>query len=299
MKAAATPLIALEVGLIIAWSSGFVGARLAADVSSVFLVLFWRFVFVGLLLLPLLAHAARAGLTCRSVAIQSTLGAFAMFGYLALGVKAIELGVPAGTAALISALQPLATAALVAPLLEERVDRTQWLGLAIGLAGVGLAVGGALGHAPLWAYALSLASMASLVLATLVAKAVPDTTPLIPALGIQSIVAAVLFAPLAMLEGGIVPEIDAGFIAAIAWFILFSTIAAYGLYWLCLRRTTATRVGSLIYLTPPVTMIWAWAMFAEPPTPLATTGFAVCLLGVGLTRRSGRRTQECRATGAD
>ncbi len=296
---ATTPLIALEAGLIVAWSSGFIGARLAADVSSVFLVLFWRFVVVGLLLLPLLAHAARAGLTWRSIAIQSALGAFAMFGYLALGVKAIELGVPTGTAALISALQPLATAALVAPLLKERVDRMQWLGLAIGLAGVGLAVGGALGHAPLWAYALSLASMASLVIATLIAKAVPDATPLLPALGIQSLVAAVLFAPLAVLEGSIVPEIEAGFVTAIAWFILFSTIAAYGLYWLCLRRTTATRVGSLIYLTPPVTMIWAWAMFAEPLAPMAVTGFAVCLLGVGLTRWGGSRTQACRATGSD
>ena len=299
MRAPTTPLIALEAGLIIAWSSGFIGARLAADVSSVFLVLFWRFAIVGLLLLPLLAYTARAGLTRRSIAVQSALGAFAMFGYLALGVKAIELGVPAGTAALISALQPLATAALVAPLLGERVDRTQWLGLAIGLAGVGMAVGGALGHAPLWAYALSLASMASLVIATLIAKAVPDATSLFPALGIQSLVAAVLFAPLAVLEGGIVPEIDAGFVAAIAWFILFSTIGAYGLYWLCLRRTTATRVGSLIYLTPPVTMIWAWAMFAELLTPMAVTGFAVCLLGVGLTRRRGSQAQVCRATGAD
>ena len=50
--------------------------------------------------------------------------------------------------------------------------------------------------------------------------------------------------------------LDLRFIAAVAWFILFSTIGGYGLYWLCLRRSSATRVGSLIYLTPPVTMIW-------------------------------------------
>ena len=69
-----------------------------------------------------------------------------------------------------------------------------------------------------------------------------------------------------------------------AWFILFSTVIAYGLYWACLRRATATRVGSLIYLTPPVTMIWAWLMFAEPITLAAAAGFAICLAGVALSR---------------
>lgn len=46
------------------------------------------------------------------------------------------------------------------------------------------------------------------------------------------------------------------------------------------------RVGSLIYLTPPVTMIWAWAMFGEPLTPAAVTGFAISLVGVTLTREA-------------
>ncbi|MCB9946534.1 MAG: DMT family transporter [Rhodospirillaceae bacterium] len=284
MKTAPMPLMLAEAGLIVAWSSGFIGARLAADASSVYLVLFWRFAIVGLLFLPLLVAAVRRGLRRRSVAIQAVLGLFSMFGYLALGLKAIESGLPAGTAALICALQPLATAALVGPVLHERVGRRQWLGLAIGLGGVALAVGGLAGQAPLWTAGLSLASMGSLVVATLLAKALADTTPLLPALGIQCVVSALLFAPLAALDGGIAPDIDAAFAAAVAWFIVFSTLAGYGLYWLCLGMTTATRVGSLIYLTPPVTMVWAWAMFAEPLTSGALLGLAACLLAVALTR---------------
>jgi len=286
------PLVLLEAGLIVAWSSGFVGARLAADASSVFLVLFWRFVIVALLLAPLLWRAARQGLTVRSLLLQTLLGIFAMFGFLAPGIKAIELGVPAGTAALISALQPLATAALAGPLLHEQVDRRQWLGLALGLGGVLLAVSGALGHAPLWAYGLSALSTASLVAATLLAKRVPDSTPLLPSLAIQSLATAILFAPLALWDGGILPDLDLGFAAAVAWFIVLSTIGGYGLYWLCLRRTTATRVGSLIYLTPPVTMIWAWAMFGEPLTLMGMAGFAICLIGVAFTHGFGLRTRQ-------
>lgn len=284
MKSYALPLAALEVGLIVAWSSGFIGARLAADAGTVFLVLFWRFVIVSLVLLPLLIRAARRGLTAKSLILQSMLGIFAMFGYLALGIKAIDLGVPAGTAALISALQPVATAALAGSILHERVNRLQWTGLILGLAGVSLAVGGSLGEAPLLAYILSAASTLSLVVATIAAKAMPDSTPLLPSLAIQSLVAAVLFAPLALLEGGMAPVLDLRFIAAVAWFILFSTIGGYGLYWLCLRRSSATRVGSLIYLTPPVTMIWGWLMFSETITIAAVIGFFICMTGVFLTR---------------
>ncbi|MFO7481265.1 DMT family transporter [Oceanibaculum nanhaiense] len=283
------PLAVLEVGLVLAWSSGFIGARLAADATSVFLVLFWRFVVVSLILMPLLFRAIQRGLPARSLILQSVLGAFAMFGYLALGVKAIGLGVPVGTAALISALQPIMTAALAGPILQEHVNRFQWVGLSLGLVGVSLAVGGSPGGAPFWAYALSGASTLSLVVATIIAKALPDDTPLLPSLALQSVVSAVLFAPLALLDGGILPSLDLRFIAAVAWFILFSTIGGYGLYWLCLRKSTATRVGSLIYLTPPVTMIWGWLMFAEPITTSAIVGFVICIVGVLLTRRAIRQ----------
>lgn len=195
-------LLLLEASLIVAWSSGFIGSRLAAEASPVFLVLFWRFAIVTLLLLPFLVRAVRQGLGWRALGLQAVIGALAMAGFLAPGVKAIALGVPAGTAALISALQPLATAALVGPVLGERVVRRQWLGLGLGLAGVALAVGGSLGEAPLWAYGLSLVSTASLVVATLWAKATPDDTALLPALAIQSLVTAVLFAPLAQPRAG-------------------------------------------------------------------------------------------------
>lgn len=82
------------------------------------------------------------------------------------------------------------------------------MGLALGLAGVSLAVGGSLGGASFPAYVLSAASTLSLVTATIVAKAMPDSTPLLPSLAIQSIVAALLFAPLALLEGGMAPVLD-------------------------------------------------------------------------------------------
>lgn len=290
---------AAEAGLVVAWSSGFIGARLAADSSPVFLVLFWRFLLVALLLSPFVVQALRRGLSGRQLALHLLLGALAMFAFLASGIKAIDLGVAAGTAALLCALQPLATAALAGPLLGERVSRRQWLGLALGFAGVLLAVGDATTGAPLWAYGLALLGMLCLVAATLVAKRAAPDTALLPALGLQSAVTALLFAPLAWLEGSLTPLPDWNFAAAVAWFIVFSTMGGYGLYWLCLRLTTASRVSSLIYLTPPVTMLWAWAMFGELLTLGAVAGFLLCLLGVWLARQPSLRPLPALQTTSD
>lgn len=280
---------AVEAGLVVAWSSGFIGARLASESAPVFLVLFWRFLLVAVVLLPFVIVALRRGLSLRQVGLHCLLGALAMFAFLATGIKAIDLGVAAGTAALVAALQPLATAALAGPALGEAVSRRQWLGLGLGFVGVALAVGDATTGAPLWAYGLALLGVLCLVAATLLAKRAPPDTALLPALGIQSAVTALLFAPLAFVEGSLVPLPDWNFAAAVAWFIVFSTIGGYGLYWLCLRLTTASRVSSLIYLTPPVTMLWAWAMFGESLTEGAVAGFGLCLLGVWLARQPAPR----------
>ena len=271
--------LVLETGLVIAWSSGFIGGALASMTSSIFLVLFWRFVVAALVLLPLAApHLVH--MTWRDIGMQALLGAFAMFGYLATVIAAIDLGVPPGTAALITALQPLATAALAGAVLGERVIPRQWLGLAIGFVGVAVTVIGGLEEAPLGGYALALVSMACIVTATLIAKAQPYSTPLSPALAIQCAISALLFLPLAALDGGVAPE----FGYAVTWFVLLSTLAAYGLYWACLARTSATRVSSLIYLTPPVTTIWAFVMFGDPITVPAIVGFLLCMTGVWMAR---------------
>ena len=274
----------LEIGLVIAWSSGFIGGALASMTSSIFLVLFWRFVVATLVLLPLAApHLVR--MEWRDIGIQALLGAFAMFGYLSTVIAAIDLGVSPGIAALITALQPLATAALAGAVLGERVKYRQWLGLAIGFFGVAVTVIGGLDQAPLGGYALALVSMACMVTATLIAKVQPYSTPLLPALAVQCAMSALLFLPLAALDGGLAPAFTPEFGYAVAWFVFLSTLAAYGLYWACLARTSATRVSSLIYLTPPVTTIWAFIMFGDPITVPAIAGFLLCLTGVWMARK--------------
>lgn len=267
--------------MTIFWSSGFIGGVLASQTDSLFLVLFWRFLITSVLLLPFVFQAiARA--SWQAIARQALIGSLAMFGYIATVLMAIDAGVPAGTAALIAALQPLTTAAFAGVFLNERVIIRQWLGLLVGFLGVTLAVGGGLGTAPLWAYGLAVVSMVCLVTATLIAKAGSNRLPTLPTLWVQTTTATVLFLPLAQIHGRLQPDMTAHFAYAVLWFIAFSTIGGYGLYWLCLARTSATRVSSLIYLTPPITSVWALVMFGETVSLGTCIGFLVCLAGIKL-----------------
>jgi drug/metabolite transporter (DMT)-like permease len=274
-----------------------VGGHLAslAD-ASVFLVLFWRFALAAMLLSPFVWLAVRrvprVGRPgwARGLARQAGIGVLAMGGYIAAVVWAIDLGVPAGTTALITALQPLLTAALAGPLLGERLGAWGWAGLGIGFAGVGMAVQGSLGTAAAWAYALPFGAVLCVVTASIAARNDANDRLSLPVIiGAQSAATAVVLLIPAALAGPVAPPMEALFWGAVAWFIVLSTIGAYGLYWLCLRRMGATRTASLMYLTPPVTALWAWAMFGEAITAGIVVGFVVCLGGVALAARDGGR----------
>lgn len=272
----------LEIGLVVAWSSGFIGGTLASNTGSIFTVLFWRFLITSVILLPFTLKVL-AKLTTRDLIQQCVIGGFAMFGYLATIIAAIDMGVSPGTAALIASLQPIVTAALAGIVLSEKVVFKQWVGLCLGFIGVAVTVVGGLNDSPLLAYALALLSMVCIVVATFVAKARPSKVTLLPSLTIQCLITSVLFLPLAYFNGGIVPEISLNFAYAVAWFVLFSTLGAYGLYWQILSKSSATRVSSLIYLTPPVTTLWAWIMFGEAITVPAILGLGISAVGVYLT----------------
>lgn len=178
-------------------------------------------------------------------------------------------------------------------MLGERVSGRQWAGLTVRLLGVVLVVDADLTSdhpAPWWSYGLPLAGTAALVAATLLERRTASATPLLETMGIQTAASAGLFVTLALVTGRFAPPPGhlGAFSASVAWFIGFSTIGGYGCYWLTLRRATLIHLSSLIYLTPPTTMLWAWLMFGDPVGPRALLGLAVCALAVALVHR--RRT---------
>ncbi len=280
------PLMA--VLLILGWSSGFIGIRFANAEASVVLLLFWRTLLSGLILLPFaLAFGPRPGR--RAVLFQMGFGVMSVFLYLGGFALAIEQRVPTGLVALISDLLPLAIAALAQPVLGERLSPRQWLGTAIAVSGVLVVSFDSLtwGAAPLWAYGITAGSMLVFALASVLHKGRKVLhLPVHQALCIQSLTGAALFGLCALMAGdGLAPPLTRNFALGMVWLVLIATFGAYSVYYTSLRMFPAAKVSAAIYLSPPVTMVWAWALFAEPLTPMMFAGLAATLVGVWLTAR--------------
>lgn len=285
---------------MLSWSSGFIGARFSLDYAPPLLVVFWRCVLVTLVLFPFVARNLRR--TSAAVLLKNAgIGLLAMAGYLAGITQGIALGVPAGLAALFADLLPMGLALLAAGVLGQRLAWPVWAGLVIGLVGAALVTHGALawGDAPLWAYALPLLGMLSLAVATLWQKHLPPSQSLglLPNLWLQCCVSGFAFALVEGLQGSLAPIPSTGFVLSVLWTAGLSTIGGYGLYWLCLRRASATRVASVLYLSPPVTMLWAWAMFNEPLSWQMVSGMAVSGIGIWMVVRTETRQARQPAAG--
>jgi drug/metabolite transporter (DMT)-like permease len=284
--------LGLATALVIAWSSGFVGIRFTHDSASVAQILFGRSLISGLGLLPFLVGPLAKGpkIGRCDVAEQGLYAFLGMFLYLGGFAMGIGAGVPTGLVALMADLVPLGIAALSAPMLGQRLTARQWLGTGIACAGV-LAVSVdalALGTAPVWAYVLPLLGMLAFALSTVLQERRGGSgLTIVQRLGLQCLWAAVLFAPFAVGSGGLFPPVTAGYVLGIGWLVLLATYGAWLIYYQFLRLYPPAVVSSVVYLSPPVTLIWAYFLFGEPLTWTMALGLLVTLVGVALV--AGRK----------
>ncbi|SDW99346.1 Permease of the drug/metabolite transporter (DMT) superfamily [Aidingimonas halophila] len=286
----------IAAGFVVCWSSGFVGARLAMESPMPVLGLFaWRFLLACILVTTWCWLRGRSAST-QDIAHEAVIGSLTMGGYL-LGVTlAIEFGVSAGITALIAALQPLLAAALAGPWLGERLSRQGWLGMAIATIGVTFCVIDDIGNGtqtPLWAYALPLASVVSVTLGSLLSARRPTSLPLDWTLASQLGATTIIFTVATLIAGGgrlTTPSLDGVTLTAVVWLIVLSSLGGYGFFVTSLRRLGVTLTSTLVYLTPPVTLVWAATLFGEMPGGQGIAGMGIAIVGVGLAIRNARKS---------
>ncbi|HEY0286795.1 MAG TPA: DMT family transporter [Pseudomonas sp.] len=277
----------LMLAMIISWSSGFIGYRYAAEQGGVYLATFWRFVLAAFVLLPFAIKELRR-LCWGDLLHHGLMGVFAIAGYIAPIARSIELGVAPGTSSVIVNLLPVTIVLLAGFVPGQRTQGWQWLGLLLCVMGMLIASASSIefGTASAWAYSLPLLAVLSLACATLYEKrATVVRISGLTALFIQVCSAVPVFAGLALYEGGLRPVATVGFGLGVVWLTVFSTLAGWGFYWLCLQRFSLQRISGALFLTPPLTMVWAWLQFGDSVLGSTLAGVSLTLIGLPLLVR--------------
>ena len=277
--------LAAGTGFVVFWSCGFIGARWGTQYTNAFDLLAWRFLVAGVLAVAVLL-IRRPRISRKDLVTHVWMAFLTQFVYLGLIFTGIDRGITAGVTALIGSLQPLLIATVAGPLLGERVSRRQWIGLLLGVAGVGLVVADDLnaGHGSLLLFLLPLGGLLGLVVGTCLDRQRKPSTSSLDALAVQSLVSAVLFIALAVSTHQLTVPRQPGFYGAVLWLVLLATGGGWGLYLVNLKLTGATRISSLLYLVPPTTMLFAFMLFGETIGALAVIGMLTCAAAVLLIR---------------
>ena len=276
---------------VVLWASGFIGAKLGLAYAEPMTFLSLRMIAVVLLLAIVIA-LTRPKWPDRAGLFHSAVTGTLVHGLYLGGVFAsIENGLSAGLIALVVSLQPVLTSTLANRLLGERVLPRQWLGLLLGVAGVYLIVHEkiATGETTPLAWLFAIVALIGITVGTFYQKRFGGGIDWRPALSVQYASAGVFFTLAAFAFETRVVHWTPQFLFALGWLVFVLSFGAIWLLYFLIHRQAATRVIGLFYLTPPLTALMAWALFAERLEPLALGGMAICVAGVFLVMWQPRR----------
>jgi drug/metabolite transporter (DMT)-like permease len=278
---------------VLLWSTGFIASKYGLPYAEPFTYLSIRFLFAGGLLMGIaLATRASWPKTRREFFHIGMSGVLLHGVYLSGVFHAIHLGLPAGIASLIVNLQPVLTAIFAQILLKERVIARQWLGLALGLAGVALVIGeklflsnAAQGGFPAIALVPAFIGLFGTALGTIYQKRYSANMNIATGTIIQYIGGGIITGAGMFLFETRVVQWTPPFLFAMSWQVLVLSIGAVWLLMYLIRQNSASRLSSLFYLVPPLTALEAFVLFKEQLGVVALAGMVLVVIGVILVIR--------------
>ena len=208
------------------------------------------------------------------------------FGVYNVALNAAERRLDAGTAAMVVHIAPLLIAVLAGLTLGEGFPRQLVLGSLVAFGGV-LLIGTSTstGGAETWGVVLCVIAAVAYAVGVVSQKPLLDRLPAAQVTWLACTIGAVSCLPFAP---ALVHELRTASPATIWWVVYLGavpTALGFTTWAFALRRTSAGRLGATTYLVPVVAIGLAWLFLGETPALLALVGGAVCLVGVGISRR--------------
>ena len=230
------------------------------------------------------------------VAVGLVLGV-AKFGLLFVGMDA---GMPAGLSSLVLQIQSVFTAAVAFAVLGERPTRVRLLGMAVALAGIGVAAVDEGASGPLGAFALVVAAAACWGVSNVLTRRAAPPDALNFMVWVSTVPVLPLLALSLLTEG---PERDlaalraldwqgAGTVVYVAW---ITTVFGFGAWGWLLRHHPASTVAPFSLLVPVFGMTSAAVFLDEPVNGARWCAAALLVGGVALASLAPGRTAQAPA----
>jgi drug/metabolite transporter (DMT)-like permease len=272
---------------VLLWASAFVGIRSAGRSFSPGALSLGRLtVAVAALAVIGLARGERFPSldALREVGLPLLFCGLLWFGAYNLALNSGERRVDAGTAAMLVGLGPILIAALAGLLLREGFPRSLFAGVGVAFAGViVIAVASSTHTATTTGVLLCLAAALAYAGGVVAQKVVLRVLTPIQTMFFCAVIGALVCVPFA-------PQLvrELGPAHAEGWVVYLGigpTALGFILWGFALTRTSAGKLAATTYLVPPISVLLGWAWLGESPASLAYLGGALCLAGVGVSRR--------------
>lgn len=281
------PLVTLAYAVLyVVWGSTYLAMKIAVTSLPPFVAASLRFAFSGLLLLVIGRAIDKTPVTRRHLLGSAVQGLL----LLVLGNAAVMFAmrtVPSGIGALVVATTPLFIA-----LFGRDFRRATWVGIALGLVGVGVLVDPfSTDHAaPVGGVLLLVAASASWGLGAIVLKVFPVHPSNATATGLQMVIGAIVQTLLAVVDG---ERLDLASVtprswAALVYLAVFGSLLGFSCYGWLLKIEPATRVATYAYVNPVVAVLLGAWIGHEPLTGRVVVAAAVIVGAVVIILSAGR-----------
>ncbi|MDN5929583.1 MAG: DMT family transporter [Pseudonocardia sp.] len=273
---------------VLAWASAFVAIRAVGASYGAGPLALGR-LMVGSLALGagmLLTRRRWVAPTGREWALIVLCG-LAWFGVYNVALNAAEQRIDAGTTAMLVNVGPILIALFAGLLLKEGFPRWLLIGAAIAFSGAVL-VGAATANtatADVLGVLLCLVAAVTYAIGVLAQKPTLRRLPALQVTWLACTIGAVACLPF---TPGLLADLATAPGAATAGLVYLGvvpTALAFSTWAYALARMDAGRLGVTTYLAPPITIAMSAVLLGELPPVLALVGGAICLVGVGLSRR--------------
>lgn len=282
----------LGLGVLFAaiWSSAFTSAHIVVEYWPPFLVLSVRFLLSGVIALGIgFALGQRIRLTAQEWRLVVIFGLCQNAFYLGLFHYAMQT-VEAGVASIIASSMPLVVAAFGRIFLGQRLKPLAIAGLAAGFAGVLVIMLARIGHGlDLRGTIVCMIGVTALAIATLTLRGAAAGGNLFVVVGLQMLVGAAALLPVSLVVETWSVSSPPRFIAALAYSVLVSGVAATMIWFVLVRRIGATRAATFHFLNPFLGVATAALILGEAVTPRDFLGVAVIMAGILAVQLAGSR----------